>query len=275
MNHGLWLRSQNSLDTATLVEFGVAAEGAGWDGVFVSDSLPFSEYPDPWVLLAGIAARTETLRLGTWVVPVPRRQPWQVAKEVATLDRLSDGRVILGAGLGNDPDYEAFGRPYDPPTLGERLDEALDVITGLWGGEPFSYDGEHFTLEDAEVEPTPVQEPRVPVLAGCWWPNKKPFRRGARWDGIMPYFPSLTGEGTGPHGETASGSPEQEVRDALEYYRGITDDPGDVLLPTIPSEDPSEFAATCEELGATWLLTTDVDGEPDDVLRRIRDGPPG
>jgi alkanesulfonate monooxygenase SsuD/methylene tetrahydromethanopterin reductase-like flavin-dependent oxidoreductase (luciferase family) len=188
MEHGLWLRNTGNLDPAALVDRAVTAEAAGWDGVFVSDSLPFAEYPDPWVLLAGMAARTETIRLGTWVVPVPRRQPWQLAQEVATLDQLSDGRLLFGAGLGNDDDYTAYGRPYDLPALGDRYDEALDVIEGLWGDEPFSYDGEHFSMDAAELEPTPAQEPRVPVLIGCWWPNKKPLHRGARWDGIMPFW---------------------------------------------------------------------------------------
>lgn len=275
MNHGLWLRNPDSVDTAQVVEWGIAAEDAGWDGVFVSDSLPFPEFPDPWVLLAGIAARTKTIRLGTWVVPVPRYHPWQLAQTVATLDNISDGRVIIGAGLGNDPDYDAFGQPYDPPALGAQMDETLDIVSGLWGSDQFTYDGEHYTLEDAKVEPKPVQQPRVPILAGCWWPNKPPFRRGARWDGIMPYFPSLTGDGTGPHGEDASGSPIEEVREALEYYRDLTDDPGDILLPTLPDETPSGYLATYEELGATWVLTTDIEGSPDEVRRQIRDGPPG
>ena len=275
MNHGLWLYDTGSLGPTQLVDLGVAAEEAGWDGVFVSDSLPFAEYPDPWVLLAGIAARTGEIRLGTWVVPVPRRQPWQLAQEVATLDRLSDGRVLMGVGLGNDPDYEAYGRPYDTRKLGARFDEALDVVTGLWSGEPFSYDGTHFELEDAEVQPTPVQQPRVPILAGAWWPNEKPFRRGARWDGIMPYFPSLTGEETGPHGEVPSGSPMEEVREAVAYYHDIADDPGDVLLPTIPSVDDDEYADVCEDLGATWVLTTDLDGEYEDARQTVREGPPG
>lgn len=273
MRHGLWLRGGDSTDAGELVAAAETAEAAGWDGVFVSDSLPFSQFPDPWVLLATMAAHTETIRLGTWVVPLPRRQPWQVAKEVATLDRLSGGRLILGVGLGNDDEYDAFGRPYEPRRLGARYDEALDVIAGLWSGEPFTYDGDHFTLEDAEVEPTPVQQPRVPILAGAWWPNRKPFHRGARWDGIMPFWPSLTEDGTGPRGEAATGSPTEDARAALEYYHDVTDDPGDILVPAVPSGGQA-YRETCEELGATWLLTTDVVPGEDDANEHIRDGPP-
>jgi hypothetical protein len=270
MQHGLWLRDTGEFDATDLVDRAVAAEAAGWDGVFVSDSLPFADYPDPWILLAGIAARTETIRLGTWVVPVPRRQPWQLAQEVATLDRLSDGRVVFGAGLGNDDDYVAYGRPHDLPVLGARYDEALDVIDGLWGDAPFSYDGDHFSLDEAELEPTPVQEPRVPILAGCWWPNKKPLHRGARWDGIMPFWTSLVGDEGGPHGETPVGSPTEELRGCLEYYHDIADEPGEVLVPALDPAEHPEYRDAAEEYGATWLLST---LDPADASE-IEAGPP-
>ncbi|MFB6138587.1 MAG: LLM class flavin-dependent oxidoreductase [Halobacteriaceae archaeon] len=167
MKHALWLRADDdSLDAASLVDLGAEAAANGWDGVFVSDSLRHAQYPDPWVVLAGIAARTDDVTLGTWVVPLPRRQPWQVAQEVATLDVLSGGRVLLGAGLGNAGDYEAYGREYEPRRLATRLEETLDVVVGLWGDEPFSYDGECFTLDEATVRPRPVQRPRVPIVFG-------------------------------------------------------------------------------------------------------------
>lgn len=270
MRHGLWLRNSGDIEPSTLVERAVEAEEGGWDGVFVSDSLPFVEYPDPWVLLAGMAVRTDDITLGTWVVPVPRRQPWQIAQEVASLDRLADGRVIVGAGLGNDDDYVAYGRPYDLPKLGDRYDEALAVIDGLWKGRPFSFDGNHFTLEEATVQPTPIQTPRVPILIGCWWPNKKPLHRGADWDGIMPFWPSLTGQEQGPHGEAATGSPTEELRDCLEYYHDIADDPGEILVPALSGEDHPDYRDTCEEQGVTWLLSTIDPADP----APIRDGPP-
>lgn len=274
MKYAVWLWSQEDIDTKGIVDLGVEAEEAGWDGVFVSDSLPFAQYPDPWVLLAGIAARTEDISLGTWVVPLPRRDPWQVASEVATLDQLSGGRVIFGAGLGNADDYEAYGRPYEPRELAGRMDESLDVITGLWAGEPFSYEGEHFELDEAEVHPTPIQEPRPPILLGAWWPNRKPFQRGARWDGIVPFWAALTGDGTGPHGEEATGSPEEELREMMAYYTDIADDPGEVVLPTIPSMDIEAYGELCAELGGTWVLETSPGEDYDEVLETIREGPP-
>lgn len=274
MNHGIWLRCQGEAGVDRLVEWGVAAEAAGWDGVFVSDSLPFAAYPDPWAVLAGIASRTDAITLGTWVVPVPRYHPWELANAVATVDRLADGRLILGAGLGNEVEHAPYGQSAAPPALASRLEESLAIVDELWQGEAVDFDGDHYTLTEATVAPTPAQEPRVPICTGCWWPNEAPFRRGARWDGIMPYFPSLSGEETGPHGEAPSGSPLAEVRAALDFYHDVADDPGEVVLPSIPGEAPEDYLPTYEELGATWTLTIDPDDREAEVTARIESGPP-
>ena len=274
MKHALWLTDGTITDPPDLVDAAVEAEAAGWDGLFVSDSLPFQAFPDPFALLSGIATRTESIQLGTWVVPFPRRQPWQLAQEIATLDRLADGRLLVGAGMGNAEDYEAYGRPYEPRRLGAQLDETLEILDGLWSGEPFSYEGEYFSLEDATVDPTPVQEPRVPLLMGCWWPNKGPFRRGARWDGIMPWFASLASDGTGPRGEVPTGTPAEEVREMLAFYTDNAEDPGDILLPTIPTDDEAAFRETLEEFDVSWLLETSLGEEPGEAREFVRAGPP-
>jgi alkanesulfonate monooxygenase SsuD/methylene tetrahydromethanopterin reductase-like flavin-dependent oxidoreductase (luciferase family) len=125
----------------------VVAEESGWDGVIVSDSL--GGCPDPCIVLVGVAARTDTVTLGTWVTPLARRQPWQTAKDLATLDVLSDGRVLFGAGLGTEGDWERYGRTFDPPAIAAHLEESLDIIEGLWTESEFSDAGEHFTVEDA------------------------------------------------------------------------------------------------------------------------------
>jgi alkanesulfonate monooxygenase SsuD/methylene tetrahydromethanopterin reductase-like flavin-dependent oxidoreductase (luciferase family) len=278
--HGLYLQNSTQYigDLATpehLVEYAVAAEDAGWDGVFCADVLT-TDWIDPWITLSGIATRTDRIRLGTWVTPVPRRQPWQLARDLATLDQLSDGRVILGAGLGTEEDYTTFGEPWEPARNAARYDEALDVITGLWRGEPFTHHGDHFTVEDLAMQPTPVQEPRIPIVVGCWWPNKPPLHRGARWDGIMPYAASFIGQ-EGLHGEPVTGTPEEAVRDIVAYYRDLADEPGEVVVPIDEAEMPPDFAETAAELGATWLLSThllDDDGHEQN-LERIRAGPGG
>lgn len=281
-NHGLYLQNTPGYlgDLATpdvLAEYAVAAEEARWDGVFLADGLnPEFKSIDPWTTLAGIAPLTDELVLGTWVTPVPRRQPWQLAHDLATLDHLSDGRVLLGGGLGVVGSFAPLGQDRDPDRMGQQYDEALDVITGLWEGGPFSYDGEFYTMEGAELPLTPLQQPRIPIVLGCWWPNKKPFRRAANWDGIMPVTPAMYGE-DGAQGEPVTGSPQKEVREMLDYYRGLTDDPGEIVLPIDKPQAPPDFRETCEELGATWLLTTNLleADAHDRNLDRIHDGPPG
>lgn len=263
MNHGVWLHPSAG-DAAELVELGVLAEDAGWDGVFVSDSL--AGYPDPFVVLAGVAARTERVTLGTWVTPLARRQPWQVAKDLATLDVLSGGRVLFGAGLGTEGDWSVYGREFDAPTVAEQLEESLDVLDGLWRHDEFSYDGEHVTVDGATPEPKPVQEPRIPVLLAGWWPNRKPIARGARWDGIMPVPPNYPKQFT-----------EDELREMMGFYHDVADEPGDVLLGAdYPETDPA-FPDWCAELGVTWLLTTGNEADREGVRideELVRAGPP-
>src|SRR4051812_18790367 len=119
-----------------------AAEAAGWDGFFIWDHLLFwkdwrLQVEDPWVLLAAIASATERVRLGPLVTPIPRRRPWKLARECASLDHFSNGRLVLGVGLGApaEADYLPFGESGDLPELAERLDEGLEVLTLLWRGE--------------------------------------------------------------------------------------------------------------------------------------------
>src|SRR5882672_2804920 len=123
-------------DPAELIELGVAAEAAGFDGFFLWDHIVFANdgdgppIVDPWLVLSVVAARTSTIRIGTMITPVPRRRPWQLARQTATLDRLSGGRVILGVGIGS-PAYGDFGIFHEPSGDRERaelLDEGLDVL---------------------------------------------------------------------------------------------------------------------------------------------------
>lgn len=281
-------------DPSTLVDYAVAAEEAGWDGLFLADHLidfaasglddhrPIS---DPWTVLAGIATRTTHITLGSYVTPIARRHPWQLARNLATLDHLSNGRVILGAGLGTTPDYTRFGTEYDPPQLAAQYNEALEIIDGLWSGQPFSFEGDHYTVEDAVLRPAPVQEPRIPILIGGWWPHKAPIRRGAHWDGIMPqwpamlqHFPNVVIDNLDDFYQNLieeQRSHEEEVRSMLDYYHDITDDPGEIVLRVDLPSTPEGFVDLCTELGVTWLLSSPVErgATPAANLESIREGP--
>ncbi len=143
-------------------------EAAGWDAFFLWDHVLVRNgnvVADPWTLLAAIAVSTERIRLGTMVTPLPRRRPWQVVRQIVTLDHLSGGRAVLGVGIGYPPklEYEVFGESGDERVRAELLDEGLDVVTGLMSGRPFSFDGRHYHLDGVEFAPQPVQRPRVPI----------------------------------------------------------------------------------------------------------------
>jgi len=142
------------------------AEAAGWDGFFIwdvfgGDSAAPSPVVDPWIALAAIAATTQRIRFGTMVTPLPRRRPWKLAREAASLDHLSGGRLILGVGIGTPPEeFARFGEEADPRIRAEMLDEGLEVLTGLWSGELFSFHGRYYRVEEATLLPRPVQQPR-------------------------------------------------------------------------------------------------------------------
>jgi alkanesulfonate monooxygenase SsuD/methylene tetrahydromethanopterin reductase-like flavin-dependent oxidoreductase (luciferase family) len=186
-------------DPRFLVELAQRAEAAGWDGVFPEDYVLYQgDRAAPtcptWPVLAAIAVRTTRVVLGVEVTPLTRRRPWNVAREVAAVDQLSEGRAVLGVGLGDtgehvvgDASFTAFGEECDPRLRGEQLDEALEIIAGLWTGEPFSFSGKHFTVEEVTFLPRPVQQPRPPIWVGGGYPHRKPVERALRWDGSCLY----------------------------------------------------------------------------------------
>lgn len=195
MRHGLEICCGGpGIDLSTLVELGELAEKAGWDGVFFEDYLIYyaGDEPatyDPWVMLAAIAMRTERIRLGTTVTPLPRRRPAKLARELLTLDHLSAGRATVAVGVGDPGDrgMAAFGEQADVRRRAAMLDEGIDVLTGLLSGERVQYDGAHYRVTGVRMRPAPVQSPRVPVWVGGSTQAAAVLRRAARCDGIVPY----------------------------------------------------------------------------------------
>jgi alkanesulfonate monooxygenase SsuD/methylene tetrahydromethanopterin reductase-like flavin-dependent oxidoreductase (luciferase family) len=249
-------------DPADLVKLGIDAELAGFDGFFLWDHLVWSdtgEGPptlDPWLLLAAVAVNTTTIKLGTMITPVPRRRPWQLAKETTTLDRLSGGRLILGVGIGSPShgDFGIFGDTEDERVRGEQLDEGLDVLAGLWRGDWFSYQGKHYTVGPVRFTPTPVQQPRIPIWVGGILPSARPVARAARWDGMVPIRPGLT---LIPADELAA------VRDRITRLRGSAG--FDLVVWAGLESAEGEIAALLPEyqqVGVTWWIET-ARPEPD------------
>ncbi|HUK50431.1 MAG TPA: LLM class flavin-dependent oxidoreductase [Terriglobales bacterium] len=181
-----------SSDPRTLAMLASETEKVGWDGFFLWDHLierrlkvPIT---DSFIALSAIAQQTSRIRIGTTVTPLPKLKPWIVARQTVALDQLSNGRMILGVGLGLEETcaYEKLSESADNRTLAEKLDESLEIITGLWSGKPFSYQGKQFKIGKIAFIPKPVQHPRIPIWVGGTWPRKGPFIRAARWDGVLP-----------------------------------------------------------------------------------------
>jgi alkanesulfonate monooxygenase SsuD/methylene tetrahydromethanopterin reductase-like flavin-dependent oxidoreductase (luciferase family) len=175
-----------------LVDLARDAEAAGWEGFFLWDHLMHrvdGPYVDAWIALAAIAACTDRVQLGPLVTPLPRRRPWKVAREATSLDHLSVGRVVLGVGIGTDHsrEFSAFaGEAEDDHRRAELLDEGLEIVTRLWTGEPVLFTGHHLEVDGAQFLPRPVQEPRIPIWCAAHWPHRRPLRRAARYDGVVP-----------------------------------------------------------------------------------------
>ena len=265
-------------DPRTVAGLAREAEEAGWDGVFYWDGICVGEMDtyDPWVVMAAMAMRTERVRLGAILTPPARRRPWKLARETMTLDHLSGGRLVLPVGLGalDDGGFSKVGEPTDRKVRAQRLDESLEILTGLWSGEPFSYEGEHYRLEEMTFLPAAVQRPRVPIWVVGAWPSERSMRRALRYDGMLAAKAGGTATGPGVTPEDI-----RAMRDYVEENREVAGDFDIVWEGATPGEDPERAAETVRpyaEAGATWWIEsmwTPPNG-PEDLRRRIEAGPP-
>jgi alkanesulfonate monooxygenase SsuD/methylene tetrahydromethanopterin reductase-like flavin-dependent oxidoreductase (luciferase family) len=261
-------------DARTAAEFAWEAEVAGWDGFFVWEPVWGI---DAWVCLTAAAMRTERIRLGTMLSPLSRMRPWKLASETATLDNLSNGRVILSVGLGAiDTGFEAFGEVTDRKTRAELLDEGLDILTGLWRGQPFNYQGKHYKIQETSFypPPPPVQKPRIPIWVVGAWPSEKSMRRVVRYDGLLP---AVIGEDGKIRG-TRTPDEIREMKAFIDAHRP-QELPFDIVVEGgTPIDDSKEAAAAIrswEDAGATWWIEAMwSESDLEAVLARIRHGPP-
>jgi probable F420-dependent oxidoreductase len=262
VRHAVCLANIGTLsDPRLAVRLARAAEASGWDGVFIWDHLAFvwgRPSADPWTTLAAIAASTERVRLGTAVTPVARRRPQVLANQVATLDVLSGGRVVFGAGLGGSPsEFGKFGEPTDEKVRASILDEGLDLLRRLWSGEEVTHHGEHYTLDGVTLSPTPLQE-TLPIWIGGNRPAS--LRRASKWDGWIadssdPTRMTLTPDDVRRSVETIGRSEGFEVAVLGERGRG----------------NPADYVRA----GATWWLENLHDGRGsfDELLAFAAAGP--
>jgi alkanesulfonate monooxygenase SsuD/methylene tetrahydromethanopterin reductase-like flavin-dependent oxidoreductase (luciferase family) len=255
------------------------AEEAGWDGFFVWDHIGDKwgdEVSDPWVMLAAIALQTQRIKIGPMVTPLSRRRPWKVAREVVTLDHLSHGRVVLGVGSGGGIEYVRYHEPGDAKAHGEMLDEGLDILDQLWSGERIAFHGKYYQLDEVRHLPRPIQLPRIPIWVGGIWPNPKPMRRAAHWDGVFPIGKGLS--------FTQQLTPAQ-MKECIDFVRSQQtpeqrERPFDVLhYGVLDGKDRAHDAALVaeyEHVGVTWWIenVTWERGSLREVRNLIRQGPP-
>lgn len=278
MLYGLYLPNFGKSSYArTLAELAGEAEEHGWDGFFLWDHIMHGKnrrlpMVDSFTALAAVAMNTKSIRIGTTVTPLARRRPWIVARQTASLDHLSNGRLILGVGLGSqDAEFEMFDEIPDKKVRAEKLDEGLEILAGLWSGKPFSYQGKHYHIQKTVFLPPSKQKPRIPIWVGGFWPNKAPFQRAARWDGVIPL---RVGSSIRPE--------PRDLRKILAYVKSVrtTSRPFDVVM--IGSGTGKNWSKNAKKIGPyvkeglTWWLESlyAVRNSPKHMSARIRQGPP-
>jgi alkanesulfonate monooxygenase SsuD/methylene tetrahydromethanopterin reductase-like flavin-dependent oxidoreductase (luciferase family) len=255
------------------LELAVEIEQAGWDAAFGWETVYGI---DPWVVLGGMAARTDRIELGTLLTPPSRRRPWKLASELVTLDMISDGRALLCAGLGAlDTGFAEVGEETDRKKRAELMDESLELLEQFWTGKPFTYDGQHYHVDwtASMGEVTPIQQPRIPIWNVGLMGSKASMRRAARWDGVLPNARDAGGNWStpGPDHLPALRAELEELGANLETFdiaiEGVTPIGDDAAL-----ENVRALAAN----GATWWIESmwTVPGGIPAVRERIAAGPP-
>jgi hypothetical protein len=257
-------------DAADVGDLAAIAEEAGWDGLFVWEPV---WGVDAWVSLGLAAVRTSRLRLGTMLTPPSRRRPWELASQVATVDRLSDGRVTLSVGLGAvDSGFEAFGEECDRRTRAELMDECLEIVCGLWAGQPYGFAGSHYTVSPTEF-PTighTVQRPRVPIWCVGALGRERSMRRALTWDGVIPQV-------LDPDSEIGARQPTLDEVAGLRATIEAGPNPGADIV--VEGEWSAHSPAAYADAGATWWIESMWGAVAEHspvvaVADRLREGPP-
>jgi alkanesulfonate monooxygenase SsuD/methylene tetrahydromethanopterin reductase-like flavin-dependent oxidoreductase (luciferase family) len=260
-------------EIALLADLAALAEASGWDGFFVQDGLlptPSETMVDPWLALCAITLATHRMRIGALMTPLAAYRPWHVARLTSTLDHLTGGRLIFGAGLGfKKEDFLAVGEDATARVRAEKLDESLALLRLFWTGEPFSYTGKHYQMREAQLLPAPVQSQSIPIWLAGVWPHRKPLRRAATVDGLYMASEQATGEPLTP----------ADLHEAIAYVRSQRQDhaPLDVAFAGVTE---ATTAATMIQpylqAGATWWLEGIwvERGSVQAMRERIQQGPP-
>ena len=260
-------------EVALLADLAALAEASGWDGFFVQDGmLPAQSEPmiDPWLALCAIALTTKRLRIGALMTPLAAYRPWQLARQAVTLDHLSAGRLVFGAGLGfKEVDFLTIGEDAVARVRAEKLDEGLALLRLLWKGERFTFEGKHYQMREAQLLPTPVQSPSIPIWVAGVWPHRKPMRRAAIFDGLYIASEQATGDPLTP----------ADLHEAVVHVRSQRQNhaPLDVAFAGVTeAATAADVIGPYAQAGATWWLEGIwvERGSVQAMRERIQRGPP-
>jgi alkanesulfonate monooxygenase SsuD/methylene tetrahydromethanopterin reductase-like flavin-dependent oxidoreductase (luciferase family) len=276
VKHGIFLPPFGEFASARRVaDLAVVAEGAGWDGFFVWDHMyaePGMAVAEAWTTLAAVATITRRIRIGALVTPLSRRRPWVLARQIATLDQLSGGRVVAGVGLGDDGwrEFSSLGEETSPRARGELLDESLEILQNFMTGNGVVYTGRHFHLDAGPMLPTPLQDP-LPIWAAVRWPNRRPLARAARLQGCFPIFGSSNRPAPPPIADITALRTELT---GLGAPRSL-----DVVvrcsLHRLDAAARGEVVAQLGEAGVTWMVEGfGITQDAADVTAYVAAGPP-
>jgi len=252
------------------------AEQAGWDGCFLGDAI-WCE--DPMIALAAAAMTTQRIRLGTMVIPVPLRRPWKLASESVALDRLTDGRLILGLGTGAVwMGWQCFpDEVTDTKARAEMLDETIDILTLLYQRKPFDYMGRHYHLkltlmDEQHYAPKPVQQPRIPLWVVGVWPRRNSMARVLKCDGVLVEKMDKAGKA-----EEVTPADIHAIKDYVEAHRTLTT-PFDIVVSGqttgLERGQVQEKMLGWQDAGATWWVEAMWSETDEQVRACIHRGPP-
>jgi alkanesulfonate monooxygenase SsuD/methylene tetrahydromethanopterin reductase-like flavin-dependent oxidoreductase (luciferase family) len=255
-----------------VTELAIEAEKSGWDGFFLWDHIVntegFPDTVDPFIALTSVAENTEKIHIGTTVTPLPRRRPWKLARETVTLDILSEGRLILGIGLGGPSELSLMNEETNPRTMAKMADEQLEILKGLWSGEDFSYAGKYYKIDKVRFRPRPIQKPGIKMWGAGTWPKKGPFKRAAKLDGVVPLSEDYRNPLT-----------PDDYRNMIEYMKkhGLCS-PYDIVkisFDATKGDDKNRSILDFQDAGVNWWLelVSDWNGNHEKIKDIIMQGP--
>ena len=272
VKYGIVLPYGSARQAADLAQL---AEEAGWDGVFMGDAI-WCE--DPLIRLTAAAMTTKQIRLGTMVIPAPLRSPWTLASQSLALDMLSEGRLILGLGVGATwMGWSSFpGLVMDTKGRAEILDETIDILTQMFQRKQFDYDGKHFkiqlsTMDPQHYPPASFQQPRVPIWIPGVWKKQKSMQRILKCDGFFPVCMDAEGKFV-----DLTPAALQDMKAYIDANRTATG-PFDIVVEgRVLRLDPGEAQ---DKLGAwvgagmTWWVESTWEETEEGIRELIRKGP--